>query len=264
MKALGYVAVGLLLQVSVRAQTQSAPQTAAAEVKPAQTAELSGLIAQANAAAHAKDWPKMKGLAEELVAAVAKLAAAYPDDPDVSGSQPECYRLLGDAHLGLGEFKDAIDAYEKSAGFAQTLRDGGKDSPGLRKTAREALTSEGNAWLKTKKAKEAMACYERAVEFDPDSAKAWFNICAAKYNSGDMVGADAAADKVIALDPTKADAYFIKGSCLFANGAVEAGGKYVVSAAAMVALRKYLDLAPSGAHAADAKQMLEAPGITVK
>jgi tetratricopeptide (TPR) repeat protein len=173
-------------------------------------------------------------------------------------SGPEQYKLLGDAHLKLREYQDAIAAYQKSVALAQALRNEGKDSPGLRKIISVALTSEGNAWLKLKNDNLAISCYEQAAQFDPNPAKAWFNICAVQYNTGNTDGAIAAADKAIALDPTKADAYFIKGSCLFANGKVDAGGKFVVSAGATTALRKYLELAPNGAHAEDVRQMLEA------
>jgi tetratricopeptide (TPR) repeat protein len=264
MKIFGFALASLFLSGPVLAQTPTARPPMDAEIKRAQTVELNGLITQLNAAVQAKDWPKAKDLAGKLITANDKLAAAYPDDPDFPSYEPADYKLLGDAQLNLGEYKDAIVGYEKCAGLAQVLRDGGKDSLALQKTMGAALTSEGNAWLKLKRNKEAMACYERAIPFDSNPATAWFNLSATKYNIGDMDGAVAAAEKVIALDPTKADAYFIKGSALFGNGTLDASGKFVVSAQAMAALRKYLELAPRGGHADDAKQMLEAPGISVK
>jgi tetratricopeptide (TPR) repeat protein len=260
----GFILAGLLLPGLVLAQAQMVPQPTPAEMQRAQTVELNSLIAQTNAAVQAKDWPKAKDLAEGLIAANAKLAAAAPDNPSYSMAEPGYYQLLGTAHLYLGEYKDAIAAYEKCVGLAQALRDGGKDSPGLRKTMGIALKSEGNAWLKLKSNKEAIACYEKAVVFDPHPATAWFNICATEYNTGNADDAIAAADKCIALDPTKADAYFIKGSCLFGNATVDANGKAVVPAAAIGALQKYLELAPNGVHAGDVKQMLDYAGVSVK
>jgi tetratricopeptide (TPR) repeat protein len=257
-----FISVGLFLPVLVLAQVQT-PATPA-EIERAQTVELNGLIAQTNAAAQAKDWPQAKDLAGKLIAANDRLAAAYPDNPSFPGAEPEYYKLLGDAHLNLREYKDAIAVDQKSATLNQALRDDGKDSPELRKTMGAALTLEGNAWLKLGNNKEAIACYEKAAAFDSHPATAWFNICAVEYNAGNMNDAVAAADRCIALDPTKADAYFIKGSCLFGNGTVDASGKFVVSAEAMVALRKYLELAPNGNHADDVKQMLEATGVIVK
>jgi tetratricopeptide (TPR) repeat protein len=261
MKAWRRILAGLLLPVLVLAQTPPVPP---AEIERAQTVELNSLITATNAAAQARDWPKTKDLAKKLIAANAGLIAADPNNPNFPGSEPEYYKLLGDAHLNLGEYEDAIAAYEKCVGLARTLRDGGKDFPGLKKTLGIALTSEGNAWLKLKKDKEAIACYERAAAFDPHPATAWFNICATEYNTGNMDGAVAAADKCIALDPAKADAYFIKGSCLFGNAAVDANGKMMVSAETIATLQKYLELAPNGAHAGDVRQMLDYAGTVVK
>ena len=257
------ILAGLFLPVLVLAQAQTAPQLTHAEIERTQIVELNGLIVQTNAATQAKDWPKAKDLAEKLLAANAKLAAAYPDGPNFRSSEPEYYKLLGDAHLNLGEYKDAIAAYERCTGLIRVC-DGDKIPPGHKKTMALALTSEGNAWLKLKNNKEAIACYERAAQFDPNPATAWFNICATKYNIGDMNGAVVAADKCIALDPTKADAYFIKGSALFGNATVDASGKFVVSAAAIAALKKYLELVPNGAHADDVKQMLDYAVTVVK
>jgi len=79
-----------------------------------------------------------------------------------------------------------------------------------------------------------------------------------------MGDAIAAANKCIALDPTKADAYFIKSSCLFGNATMDANGKTMVPAEAIAALQKYLELAPDGGHAADVKQMLDYASIAVK
>lgn len=266
MKALGFTLASLLLAASVLAQveTDQKATTADLKLKRAGQVELNGLIEQVNAAAQAKDWRKTKALVEDLLAANTKMAAAYPDDLIFPGSEPVYYNLLANAHLNLAEYQEAVAVYEKSVGRAQALRDAGKDSVELRKATYTALISEGNAYLKLRKDKEAVACYERAAEFSANPATAWFNVCAVKYNSGDTDGAVAAADKAIGFDPTKADAYFIKGSCLFANATVDAGGKIVASVEAVAAIRKYLVLAPNGSHAGDAKQMLDATGANAK
>jgi hypothetical protein len=79
------------------------------------------------------------------------------------------------------------------------------------------------------------------------------------YNIG-KTGADAVAacDKAIAADPKKADAYFVKGSMLFGDGKIDKNNKMVVPAGTVETLRQYLALAPTGAHASDVNQMLDA------
>ncbi len=266
MKTLGFTLVGLLLASSVLAQVETDQKAAPADdnsKRPGQV-ELDGLITQVNAAVKAKDWQKTKSLTGDLLVANDKMGAAYPDDPTYSNSEAEYYNILANAHFKLAEYREAVDVCEKGVGLAQAFRNAGRDTPELRKAINIALISEGNAHLKLREEKEAIACYERAVEFSPTPATAWFNISAVKYNTGDVNGAVAAADKAIELDPTKADAYFIKASCLFANATMDAGGKFVVSAETVAALRKYLMLAPNGSHAGDVRQMLDATGAGEK
>lgn len=90
-----------------------------------------------------------------------------------------------------------------------------------------------------------------------NSAVSYFNACATLYNSGKVEEAIVACDKAIALDPNKADAYFIKGSALFGNGTVGKDGRYEVPPGAVEALNKYLELKPDGAHAQDVHAMLD-------
>ncbi|HTQ32396.1 MAG TPA: hypothetical protein VMI53_14385 [Opitutaceae bacterium] len=257
--------LGLLLPAPLPAQTPPASSAPVdiEEIKAqnARITELNDLLTQANAATRAGDWAKEKNVAEKLLALNAKLIAAYPDDDRFAGDQPAYAKLLGDAHLNLGEYEAAAAAYEKCAGAGQALIDGGKGSAKVKQAVGQALTSEGNTWLKLKKSQEALACYKRATQFDPHPATAWFNICAVMYNTGHTSEAMAAADQVIALDPTKADAYFIKGSCRFGDATVGPDGKAVVPAEAVNALKKYLELAPNGPHANDVKQMLEYAGV---
>src|SRR5690242_7631123 len=85
-----------------------------------------------------------------------------------------------------------------------------------------------------------------------------FNSCATLYNAGKMDEAIAACDQAIALDPGKADAYFIKASALFGNAKIGSGGKYEVPPGTVEALNKYLELASNGAHAPDVHAMLDA------
>jgi len=70
-------------------------------------------------------------------------------------------------------------------------------------------------------------------------------------------------DRAIAVDPKRADAYFIKGSALFGTSSLDARNQLVVPAGTREALENYLRLAPEGGHAADVKAMLEAMGVKV-
>jgi hypothetical protein len=78
-------------------------------------------------------------------------------------------------------------------------------------------------------------------------------MCALAYNQCQIEAALASCDKTIAADPNKADAYFIKGSLQFGDARV-VNGKMVAPPASVAALRKYLALAPNGAHVSDVKE----------
>jgi tetratricopeptide (TPR) repeat protein len=99
---------------------------------------------------------------------------------------------------------------------------------------------------------------------DPNPGTAYFNLCATQYNSGNTEGALAACDKAIAADPNRADAYFIKGSLMIAQGKMEKDGKYSAPPGTSEALNKYLELEPNGPHANDVKQMLQFIGSKVE
>ncbi len=84
--------------------------------------------------------------------------------------------------------------------------------------------------------------------------------CIISYNQGKTEEALSACDRAIALEPLNpkiADAYFVKGSLLAASSTADANGKLHAPAGTVEALKKYLELAPSGLHRSDAQQMLD-------
>jgi tetratricopeptide (TPR) repeat protein len=246
------------------------PKASAEEIKAlnAQIVTINDLLAQINVANQAKDWQKAKELVGQALAMDAEIAAQHPGVKYPS-NRHMLYKALGDADLYLGQYQDAVNAYETSTGLLQNLiaanggdqADAKSAASALRRTLEEVLTNEGNGYLKLRRNKEATECYRRAAkiasEIDPKlGATAWFNLCATLYNAGDVEAVPTACNKAIAADPTRADAYFVKGSALFAEGK-EVNGKYVAPPESIDALKKYLDLAPDGPHATDVKQMLQ-------
>ncbi len=213
---------------------------------------LNALITQYNAAQAVKDWQKAADLLKQMIA--------------VEPARWEYQKALGDMQLNLGQYQEAVDAYEKVIPLAQnaTKNDPKADPAKAKLALAQIYTNEGNAYLKLKKNPEAIAAYNKAAELDPNPGTAYFNICATQYNSGNTEGAMAACDKAIAADPSKADAYYIKGSLLLASSTAEKDGKIKAAPGTAEALNKYLELAPEGAHANDVKQMLAYIGSKVE
>ena len=74
----------------------------------------------------------------------------------------------------------------------------------------------------------------------------------------------AALDKVLAADPNKADAYFLKGATLFAMSTQKSDGTLEPPAGTGESLQKYLELQPSGNYSDQAKGMLSMLGQKVE
>jgi len=214
--------------------------------KSAKASRMNELIAKANQAIQARDWRQVEELAQKLIA----------EDP----TGWRFYQPLGDAQLNLGEYEEAVKTYDK----ALELVSKEIDSPARpdRAKARTAamyvmLTSQGNCYLKLRKTTEAIAAYTKAAAIAPNPGTAYFNLCATQYNTGNINGALDACEKAIAADPQRADAYFIKGSCLLASSVLTKGGRIQAAPGTVEALRKYLELKPDGPHATEVKQMLD-------
>lgn len=200
------------------------------------------LIEKANAALAARNWPDAENLLKQLIA--------------MAPNRADYQKSLGDAQGNLGRFREAVGSYDKAIALAEKNPTGAVTGADGKAALAATLTAKGNMLLKLKDQPAAIAAYERAAPLSANPAVAYFNICATLYNSGETKSAVAVCDKAIAADPNKADAYFIKGSLLVAEGTMDKSGKIVVPAAAIQALRKYLALTPNGPHAADVKQML--------
>jgi len=225
-------AVALLVSLALAATAQIC---VAAPLPAAQSENQNALVAKAQAALDAKQWP-------DAEAALKQLSASEP--------RWEYSQALGVAQFNQGHYADSLDSYQRAIDLAQ-------------KTADTAATAQlytmlGNANLKLKNNDAAIAAYNKAAALSPNPAVAYFNVCATLYNMGQPAAKTAAAcDKAIAADPKKADAYFVKGSSLYGEGAVDKSKKYVVPPGTVEALKQYLVLAPDGPHVQDVKAMLD-------
>ena len=231
----GLCAVALLVSLALAAA--ALPRIGVAAPLPAAQGEnQNALIAKAQAALDAKQWP-------DAEAALKQLSASAP--------RWEYSEALGVAQFNQGHYADSIETFQRAIELA-----GKNASPAA---IASMLTTIGNANLKLKKNDAAIAAYTKAAALHPNPAVAYFNLCAVMFNIGQPAAKTIAfCDKAIAADPKKADAYFIKGSSLYGEGALDKSNKFVVPPGAVEALKQYLVLAPGGPHVADIKLMLDA------
>jgi tetratricopeptide (TPR) repeat protein len=216
-----------------------------AALAQAPSANENALVTQAQAATQVRNWQAAETAFRQLVA--------------IAPARWEYQEGLGAAQVNLGRYEDALATYAKAIPLARRSAEAANENSAKAKTGvAQMLTMQGNCYLKLKKNAQAIDAYTQAAAMSPNPAVAYFNLCATQYNAGNLEPALAACDKAIAADPTKADAYFIKGSVMVGNGTIDQKGKYVVAKGTVETLKKYLELQPNGPHAADVKEMLNA------
>jgi tetratricopeptide (TPR) repeat protein len=214
----------------------SAAQTAAQNTPQA-------LKATYDQAMQAKDWPAAIAAAQQLVG---------------SHATAENLKLLGNAQLYGGAAEESLATYDRALAAAEQE----KPAPGQPDAAWKDMVAtiyigKGNAFLKLHRNPDAVDAYNRSAEMASNPGLAYFNLCAVLYNIGDTKNSAAACRKCVQADPSRANAWFVLGSDLFADLPTTAQGKVIASPETQEALEKYLELAPDGPHAADAKAMLD-------
>jgi tetratricopeptide (TPR) repeat protein len=218
-----------------------------AKKKNEKDSEMNVLILQANAALLAQKWQEAVDLSQQLTAM----------DPD----NWEYYSGLGDAQYHLGQYQEAVGSYEAgilAAGDVSAIDPKSADADSARKKTIVAhmLNNEGNAYNQLHKIKEALTAYNKSAALDPDPSLAYYNLCATQYNLRNVETAIPACDKAISVDPARAENYYMKGALLVYVSEGQAIKKLAVPPGAVEALKKYLELAPDGEHAKEAREML--------
>jgi tetratricopeptide (TPR) repeat protein len=201
------------------------------------------LTADYNQAMQAKEWPRAVHLAQQLVAQKATSLNL---------------KLLANAQLYSGSEDAALATYDQALATAEKEKlTGGQPLTEWKNGLSQIYIGKGNALLKLKRIADAVEAYNHSAGLASNSGLAYFNVCAVLYNIGNTQDSAAACRKCVQADPTRANAWFILGSDLFADLPITAQGKVQASPKTREALEKYLALAPDGPHAADVKAMLE-------
>lgn len=156
----------------------------------------------------------------------------------------------------------AVSAYQKAVDIKKSTTND-KD-PNATKNLAAYYNNLADAFYKDKKVDDAVKTYELAAQADPSAvAQAYFNIGAVLTNSGRPDEANAAFDKCLAADPTRAEAYYQKGLNLLGKATLQ-GDKTVAPPGTAEAFQKYLEIAPNGPNAQSAKDLLASIGSTVE
>jgi tetratricopeptide (TPR) repeat protein len=123
-------------------------------------------------------------------------------------------------------------------------------------------SSLGEIYIRTKRIPEAEAAFDTAVKANPSQAALYLrNETIFFFQTGNADGQLAAAEKGIAIDPTRAMLYYFKGQALASKATVDPTGKMLLPPGCAEAYQKYLQLEPNGQFANDSKSFLTAAGV---
>jgi tetratricopeptide (TPR) repeat protein len=167
-------------------------------------------------------------------------------------TEPLLWVELGQAQLGLKQYGDAETSLQKGIQLDSTQKKPNSDVEGA---AGNAL---GEAYGSEAKIPEAQAAYDAAAKVNPAGAGMYYTNEAIVMDRNNQLDATvAAADKAIAADPTKPIPYYLKGKALINKATIDPKTQKIVAPPGTAeAYQKYLDLAPTGQFAGDAKQVL--------
>jgi tetratricopeptide (TPR) repeat protein len=210
--------------------------------------------------------------AGDFDAAVATMTEATQLDP----SRDVLWGILADAYRGSANketdraekqkrLDEAVADYNKAIDLKQKAMEAdAKKNPDDPKRLAGYYNNLGDAAAKDGKIDDAIKAYDQAAKVNPEMAAAYyFNEGAVLTNAGKVDEANAAFDKCIAADPTKAEAYYQKGVNLMGKATLQ-GDKTIPAPGTIEAFQKYLELAPNGPNAQNAKDLMASLGATVQ
>jgi tetratricopeptide (TPR) repeat protein len=158
---------------------------------------------------------------------------------------------LGQAQVGLKKYDEGEVTYKKTLEVEAASK---KPNIAVSGSADAGL---GEIYARTGKIPEANAAYDAAAKVNPTGAGLYLkNEAVIFFQMNNSTAQVAAANEAIAADPTQPIPYYLKGAGLIVNATVDPAGKYVLPPGCAEAYQKYLDLAPTGPYAAEAKGIL--------
>lgn len=211
----------------------------------------------------AKENEKIRGINALLVTAakqkqnkqygeaVATLEKAAAEDT----THDIIYGALGDAYNLDKKYPQAEAAYGKAIALAAP---GSRNLPSYHSGLALALLEQN------KFDASAAECEKLAPLNATLAGECYYNQGAMLSNQGKAEAAEKAFDQCIAADPARAEAYYQKGILLLSKATLGKDSKMQPAPGTAAAFRKYLELAPNGAYAQSARNLLGSIGGSVQ
>jgi tetratricopeptide (TPR) repeat protein len=207
--------------------------------------KLNDLLKQARAANSAKKY-------DDAATAMQQATTLKPDAAVL-------WLEYGIAQTGQKKYDDALVSLKKALDLDTTSK---KPNPEVEAADNNAL---GEVYANTNKIPDATTAYDAAAKLQPAQAGMFYtNETIVLSRAGQTDATIAAADKAIAADPTKAIPYYLKGQALISKATVDPKTQKIVAPPGTAeAYSKYLELAPTGPMAPEAKSILAEIGEKV-
>ncbi len=171
---------------------------------------------------------------------------------------------LGQAEVGLKKYDDAIPNLKKAIDLEANSKKPNIAVQGL------ASSELGEIYARQGKVPEANAAYADAAKANPTQALVYFKNEAVIFSQvGNADAQVAAAQEAIKIDPNQALFYYLVGQGLVGKATMGPDPnnpkvqRIILPPGCAEAYQKYLELAPTGAYAADVKGILQQAGTTV-
>lgn len=163
---------------------------------------------------------------------------------------------LGMAQAGLKKYADAETSFQKGLSIDQAAKKPNAEMEGA------ALDKLGEVQVSLGKIADAQATYDKAAQINPSAAGMYYgNETIMMSRVGQADATVAAADKAIAANPNNPIPYYLKGQTLVAKATMNPKTQKIVAPPGTIeAYKKYLELAPNGQFAPEAKQILQSLG----
>jgi tetratricopeptide (TPR) repeat protein len=186
---------------------------------------------------------KVNGLYQE---ALTDFQAAQQGAPEKDPNLHLIYHQIGYSYEMMGDYNDAITAYQKSVD--------------LKPTSADYYNSLAVAYAKAGKIPEATAAMEKAAAIDPvKGAAGWGNLGVVLYNANKLTDAIVPLQRATQANPNDARAWYLLGASLVANMDVKTEGTKMIpilKPGTIEAYQKCIALDPNGPWGAQAKDGL--------
>lgn len=183
--------------------------------------------------------------------------AAFEEAARLDPRQHVIFANMGEIHRSLRKYDKALENYTQAL---KVLKKNPDDKIGAK-----YQMNLGVLLGLSGKTNEALKAIEKALELNPTNAsQAYFNLGATLVNSGKAEGAAESFKKSVEANPNNANAQYQLAICLVSLASVTESGQTVPVKGTLEAFKKYVELAPTGPHAGQAKGMIEALNAQVE